>query len=59
MAIVISGIIIIFMAVLFDIRKVAAVADVMILLLFVLVNLSMKTEQLQIDRLSSAASAWG
>lgn len=39
-AIVISGIIIIMMAVLFDIRKVATVADVLILLLFVLVNLS-------------------
>lgn len=39
-AIVVSGIIIIFMAVAFDIRKVATVADVMILLLFVLVNLS-------------------
>lgn len=42
-AIIISGIIIIFMAVFFDIRKVATVADVMILLLFVLVNISMIT----------------
>jgi len=42
-AILISGMIIIFMAVTFDIRKVAAVADVMVLLLFVLVNLSMMT----------------
>ncbi len=40
MAILISGLIIITMAVSFDIGKVAAVADVLILLLFVLVNLS-------------------
>ena len=39
-AILISGIIIIVMAVSFDISKVATVADVLILLLFVLVNLS-------------------
>jgi amino acid transporter/nucleotide-binding universal stress UspA family protein len=39
-AIVVSGAIIIFMAVAFEIQKVATVADVMILLLFVLVNIS-------------------
>ena len=39
-AIIVSGIVIIMMAVLFDIRKVATVADVLILLLFVLVNMS-------------------